>query len=389
MTQKFCDEPFRLFFPAGILISVIGSALWPLLYSGHLGFHPGVSHARLMIHGFVGSFVIGFLGTSGPRLLGAPRLRMAEVGLLLALLLGGVAAHLANRIFAGDACFLALFAAFGLMLSVRLWRFRQDVPPPGFVLVGLGLFSMVVGTALLLVESSAGPTPFRYAFARLLAYEAFLTLPVLGVSPFLLPRFFGESSGHNFPETLEPTPDWKRRATIATTIGVALLGGWALVAAGHVALGRIEQLLVASIWLVSQTRGLLSLRRGGTMGWAARIAVACLVTGLAAPALAPIYRIPLSHLLYMGGFGLLTIVIATRVIYGHAGVGVRLKRGPKWMICVIVILLIGAATRMSAEFWPRILISHHVYAALCWIGAAVVWAIAAFPKLLIVERDSN
>ena len=59
-------EPYRLFFLSGILFSIAGVLLWPLFYQGKLAFYPGVSHARVMIAGFGGAFVVGFLGTAGP-----------------------------------------------------------------------------------------------------------------------------------------------------------------------------------------------------------------------------------------------------------------------------------------------------------------------------------
>ncbi|MFT5467512.1 MAG: hypothetical protein ACI8UO_002616 [Verrucomicrobiales bacterium] len=154
--RLICQEPFRLFFPIGLLVSIAGVSLWPLLYAEQLSFHPAVSHARLMIHGFVGSFVIGFLGTAGPRMLSAPHLTPAEVIGLLIAISGGVLAHLSNHVILGDSCFLALFAAFALMLLIRVVRLRKDTPPPGFVLVGLGLLSMIIGTSILLWESSRG-----------------------------------------------------------------------------------------------------------------------------------------------------------------------------------------------------------------------------------------
>ena len=61
-------EPFRLFFPAGLLWSLIGVLLWPLFYAGELSFHPGIAHARLMIQGFGGALVLGFLGIVWPLL---------------------------------------------------------------------------------------------------------------------------------------------------------------------------------------------------------------------------------------------------------------------------------------------------------------------------------
>ena len=68
------SEPYRVFFLSGILFSIAGVLMWPLFYKGLMSFYPGVSHARVMIQAFAGAFVVGFLGTAGPRILSAPRL---------------------------------------------------------------------------------------------------------------------------------------------------------------------------------------------------------------------------------------------------------------------------------------------------------------------------
>jgi uncharacterized protein involved in response to NO len=62
-------EPFRIFFPIGLLLGAIGVALWPLFVWHAVNFYPANAHVRLMIEGLMGSFIIGFLGTAGPRLL--------------------------------------------------------------------------------------------------------------------------------------------------------------------------------------------------------------------------------------------------------------------------------------------------------------------------------
>jgi uncharacterized protein involved in response to NO len=64
----FGTEPFRLFFPAGVLAGLLGVALWPLHFGGYVAFYPGQVHARLMAFGFFGAFILGFLGTALPRM---------------------------------------------------------------------------------------------------------------------------------------------------------------------------------------------------------------------------------------------------------------------------------------------------------------------------------
>ena len=142
-----CAEPYRIFFPLGTLAGISGVSLWPLFFGGlHHSFYPGVMHARLMIEGFMGAFVFGFLGTAAPRLTGTPHLCRGELRALLALYVAMVATHIAEQPVAGDVLFLVLLAAFAVMLA---WRFarRTELPPPGFVLVGFGFMNARFHTA--------------------------------------------------------------------------------------------------------------------------------------------------------------------------------------------------------------------------------------------------
>ena len=50
-------EPFRVFFLSGAIFSIAAALLWPMLYAGWLPFHPGVTHARLMVECFTLSLI--------------------------------------------------------------------------------------------------------------------------------------------------------------------------------------------------------------------------------------------------------------------------------------------------------------------------------------------
>jgi uncharacterized protein involved in response to NO len=65
---QICQEPFRIFFPAGALLGLLGVSLWMLYYLGAGVPYPNMTHARLMIEGMTAAFIFGFLGTAGPRL---------------------------------------------------------------------------------------------------------------------------------------------------------------------------------------------------------------------------------------------------------------------------------------------------------------------------------
>ena len=112
--RDLATEPFRVFFPAAVLVGMMGVSLWPLYKIGIDTFYPGQIHARLMAYGFFGGFVLGFLGTALPRMLSAAPFRGPEVGLLLGLYLAMSAAYLFAKMKIGDALLLALLLTFGL-----------------------------------------------------------------------------------------------------------------------------------------------------------------------------------------------------------------------------------------------------------------------------------
>jgi uncharacterized protein involved in response to NO len=112
-------EPFRIFFPLGLLLGAVGVMLWPLYVWHVIGFYPANTHVRLMIEGMMGSFIIGFLGTAGPRLLDALPLTAAEASALLALQIVSSLLHLAQEQTAGDIVFLALLLFFVGVMATR------------------------------------------------------------------------------------------------------------------------------------------------------------------------------------------------------------------------------------------------------------------------------
>ncbi|HEY1052211.1 MAG TPA: NnrS family protein, partial [Prosthecobacter sp.] len=132
-------EPYRVFFASGAVWSIVGVLLWPLYYAQLLGFYPGMAHARIMIEAFGGAFVVGFLGTAGPRMATAPKLTPMELVWLLALHQACALCHLSLRMSWGDGLFVALLFSLLLCLVVRVLRFRQETPPPQMLLALAGL----------------------------------------------------------------------------------------------------------------------------------------------------------------------------------------------------------------------------------------------------------
>lgn len=365
------EEPFRVFFLSGILFSIAGVALWPLFYAGWMDFHPGISHARVMIECFGGAFVIGFLGTAGPRILAAPRLTPWELAGLFLLHFGVGVGHLRAFTLWGDRLFLSLLAGFCAALGARLIFLRRNLPPPPLLLAGTGLLCGIAGTALWLHPASQTSASL-HRFAGLLLYQGFLLGPIMGVGVFLFPRLLGGDFG-------EPAPGpATRRAWLQTLLAAA-----ALLASFGVEVWvdqRAGQLLRAAAFVLALAQ--VRWHRApdapppGTLASALRAwCLPLALLGLVAPAFAYSRHVALDHLLFIGGFGLLCVIVASRVLFGHSGDLPGFAR-QSWIARSIVFLIVLAAlTRASADFKASIQISHYQYAAWSWIIAALAWAL--------------
>lgn len=383
--QLAAREPFRLFFPLATLAGIVGVALWPLNLLGITSLYPGQFHARIMAHGLFGGFIIGFLGTAMPRMLSAKPLGLLEVAPLLVAHIATVAAYATGHIRTGNALFLALLVTFVSLMSARL-RQRKDLPPPGFVLVLFSLASAAAG-ALLGALDLAQSHPNAALCERLLSYQGFVLFPILGIGPFILPRFFGLNSAHDLPESLKPTATWSKKAAIATAAALTILGSFIFEANGSIRIAYTLRFVATLAYIVLE----MPLRSGpggfNVFGAAIRISLLGIVSGFLAIAIWPAFRVGLLHITLVGGFAVITFVVATRVLFGHSGNLPKLKARNRWFPTALFLMLFGMATRVSGDFWPKIMASHYIYGAILWIIGVAIWAVYALPKVLVADEE--
>ncbi|MDZ4742456.1 MAG: NnrS family protein [Verrucomicrobiota bacterium] len=377
-------EPFRILFILGSLIAVFGIMLWPLNHWGVIGFYPNIAHARIMVEGFLGCFVIGFLGTALPRILDVEQLTVFETPIFALLMIFVVALHFLQKTFWGDILFAVTFSGFMMALLVRA-ILRKDIPPPGFILVPAGLGSGVIGAFILAIGQVSPPEPFLYLFAQLLLYQGFLLLPVMGIGAFLLPRFFGEVSKHNFPESMAVPPGWMGKALVSGLAGGLVIVSFAIEAGGQIVWGCLLRGAVVLAYFLMEMNLLQNWKARGTLALSLRIALICFPAGLFAVASAPLHRVALLHVFFMGGFCLLCFTVASRVVMGHSGHSHLLSGRLKPMIFFLVMLILALLCRVSADFIPEVRLSHYDYAAILLSGGILVWLMAYLPLMKMEE----
>lgn len=372
-------EPFRLLFPLGALMGVLGVLLWPaFVWTGAP--YPLLAHKGIMIQCFLGSFVIGFLGTALPRLLDVSKLGLhASLGIAAAILLIA-ALHLMRWHRMADLSFLLLMLFF---LGSLLWRAkrRKDVPPPGFILVLVGMGCALLGVSLQLITNTwpQALPPQCFLLGKRFLQQGFLLLPIMGIGAFLLPRFFDLPSHQNFPESLNPPPGWWPRAGFAAGCGLVVVASFPLEAWGFYRTAWLLRAIGILVYFYREVPVHLAAFGHGSLAWSLRIALASIPLGYFAMALLPARQMTLIHIVFITGFTLLTFTVATRVVLGHSGQSAKFAR-PLKSIAVMAVLFVSAmATRVSADWMAGVRLTHYAYASLAWVAAVLIWAIAILP----------
>ncbi len=373
-------EPFRLFFPLALLIGLVGVALWPLYQLHLVATYPAVTHPRLMTEGFMAAFVFGFLGTAGPRMLSAPPLTRPGLALLLALHVAVAGCHLANRHTLGDALFLGELLVFAAMFAVRFLK-RADLPPPAFVLVPLGFLAGISGAALLVVQ-----TPESYQLGSRLLFEGFFLLPMLGIGTFLFPRFLGLPIPAAFPDSRTPPPGWWRAAAGPALCGLLILATYPMETAGSASAAIFARCAVAVAFLLPRVP-VWNAQAGAGVVRPLRVAIVLLCLGLLLTALFPRHRIAMLHVLFIGGFGLTAMLVATRVMFGHSGCGQQLKKRVPFIIALVALTHASIVLRLAADLAPSLRMHLLATSGVLWIAGALVWAWRTVPKALIPDAE--
>ena len=385
--QMVLEEPYRVFFPLGMLAGIWGVMMWPMLYAGWLRFYPNEAHTRMMIEGFMGAFVVGFIGTAFPRLAGNRSWFPGEFCALLLLWGLTVASHAIGHVAAGDSAFSMMLLTLFLGMAGR-WIFgHRDTPPPGFLLAIAGILGAAVAAAFL--SRGPGSSAAQWQFARLWLFQGFLLLPLMGIGPYLLPRFFGMNSSHSFDDSPRPPAGWWRRAISAIIAGLMIVASFILEVSGQAMAGHLLRAAVILVWFAIETPVFRRVKLSTTPGTAVRWSLGGLAAGCVCAAFWPFTRVGSLHLFFASGLGLITVAVGTRVILGHAGRHDLLAGKIVWLRWVMGLLILAATTRMSSDFLPNVRVSHHIYAAWTWAIAGVIWLIALAKYFLRNEESAK
>src|SRR5262249_55077719 len=180
-------DPYRIFFPLGILLGTAGVSIWPLYYYGITQGYSGRAHAFVQTDGFLFAFIVGFLLTAIPRFSGTePPSRTAQYGLASIVTISAFSFEFQFFV-VGQTGFLVAYLIL-IAMAARSFIRRKQEPPETFPLVGLGLFSGAAGAAINAAMAWDIIGPGWDLLGKRLLTEGMVLLLVLGIGGFLCPR---------------------------------------------------------------------------------------------------------------------------------------------------------------------------------------------------------
>lgn len=379
-------EPYRILFPLGMLFALHGVGHWLMLTTGLSRSASGAYHAFVQIAGYLYCFIAGFLLTALPRFTGAAPATTGELGTLLGLLTAQVAASAAGAWAAATAAHAGLLLLLIIFAVRRFGRRRAGVSPPDeFVWIPISLLLGLVGTGLLIAGQAGWLPVWAFGIGRPMAQQGFVLGIVLGIGGFMVPRLLGRVPLQVAPAEASASDIARLRAKRRLThlaAGGCFAASFVIEGLGPTAAAYGVRAAVVTgmfLWTSRFHRPPSTRDAYILMLWAS---VWLMAAGFWGAAVMPQYRVPMLHLVFLGGISLMIFAVATMVVLSHAGEGWRLQR-PLWVLRVVSA---GVATALVARLAADVVPAHYFrllgVAAAAWMAAGAAWLAFALPLVL-------
>ena len=359
MILNKAPEPYRVLFPLGLIFAVLGGFVW-LSYGNPNYPYPGQQHAELMVGVFIYAFISGFLMTAIPKMTASFPATNTDVAVAAGFVI-------ANGVFAlsGESTLFYFSSASAILYLMVFFakRFlaRTKSIPPFFPFVLLALLAGLVGALVLAFEVGGVAS----LIARKLYFETLILFLVLGIGSRLIPVI----SGRGVSDSKKPSEPYLNIA-----LGVLVLLSVVLQGFGYLQTGGLLKFLVVS-WISVFKWGLFKTAPSNSrLALGMRLSGTLVPLGLLLSALQPGMAIHWMHLTYIGGFGLMTLTVASRVTLAHGSYDLSFEGRSTALWITGGLILLATATRVSAPFMGEGYISHLKYAAIVWIAAVCVWS---------------
>lgn len=380
----FCKEPYRLFFPIGLFWALVATSHWISFHFQFTRDYGPVYHGFMQIIGFGGCFSAGFLMTALPNFLGTKPADPWELFVALALGIAGGVFLLMNKLGYGIAAFGTLLVHIDIFTARRFAKSQGGPPPFTYLVCGLAMGTL----ACVLIWF---PIPHMMRLGERMLEQGMLISFIMGIGSFLGARMLGtfQPPGFLFRQKpgRPPVPPFVKMQRLF------MLGGFLLFTSFWLeCLTPLAGQLLRAAAVTSQFFLFARIYRRPTMPsfpvWALWTSMWLLVAGLWLAALMPQrYEIGALHVAFIGGIGLMILVMSMRVVASHGGVMALWENARISPTILIACTALAAILRLGAMFMPKFYTHHLAAGAAVWDIALITWAFIALPKLTPSHRE--
>lgn len=379
--------PYRIFFPLGVALGIVGVSVWPLYSLGIVETLHSQMHIDLQLQGFLFAFVLGFLLTAIPRFSQTWVASRIELILVTSVFVIGNIGTLMQSFLLGRICFfVSLMSVF--IFAVRRFVKRKSNPPNPFIFVGVGLVvGLIASVARILHQLDWFDAVVIDDFiARRMLSEGMTTLLVLGIGAKLIPLFFGITS---FLLAGDPTitkrKDHRERLWFVF-LALLVVSSFFIEQQGAERLAHVLRASVISIVFLFHMKIWKKIKSTGVQVKA--IKTACWVTLLSfwGTVVHPEYRIDVLHVMFIAGFGTLILCIATRVILSHGQYQVESEKTSMTLFFGVVFMFIAMVFRSISSLFPVQYFYLLGVSSICWIVGLSIWGIEYSKKAIVINK---
>lgn len=370
--EKF--DPYKVLFPIGCFVAVLGVFFWILFQHRLISFFPRQSHANLMFFGFMWSFIAGFLMTAIPKMTRTREASGLEITLASFLVFLQLVMNVRNLMNISVSLY-AVQILFLIYFVTRRILSHKRIPFEGFLFMPFAFLQALFGVGYLFLADSP-----RIDFFYLLAGEAFVLNLIMGIGTRLIPVL------SRVPNALAPNiagrGDQKSLFLILAIIlnlGFALQYWSDLVPFG-IGLRLAVLVFISFKFFKVFQRGLAASMLALGLKCGVLLIIASYIFALSSPTSV----LAGQHILYIGGFVLITFMVATRVMLSHGGQSLEYEISSKLIGTVGFLFILSAALRLLAGTQiTGTMMSLSIYAVLLGIA---IW-FYNFLKILLAAKD--
>jgi uncharacterized protein involved in response to NO len=372
------SEPFRLFFPLGVLFAWVGVGHWLLYTTGVSSTYSCKLHGMIQMQAFMMAFAVGFLLTALPRRTQTPAVSAGEMVAFAAALAITTAGALAGQWLISEMAYAGVFLLLAQFAIRRfIGRAAGRRPPAAFVMVPIAALHGILGAGLVAAAEFQNVAPGAGHLGMLFIEQGVFLCLAVGIGGLILPLM----SGTPPPPDLGSSPREWWKAIAYGIAGAAIFLSFILEQVGLLRVGPILRAIVVALGLglgggAWRPPGKAGLHR--KLVW---LATWMMPLGLIASAIWLDYRVPALHILFIGGFGLMAFGVATHVSLTHLDLQRQALGRPPAIILMAAAFAFALFMRFTADASDTYF-RHLGWASGVWIFGSAAWLVFLGPKLL-------